>query len=201
MYLRWSLVTFLLISTSVVAQSCIGADFVGSAKGGDAFQQPLGNGLMLHLNPLRGKRGWEIVVSPQDRISDDWAYPVNPPLRFGNSQYMGTGYGESVKQKLMYPHEVRFLLTNADYSRLSKLAQDALWPSQSPQPENAATAYLAALKSVATGTVVLTPIDYDRSGSPETVEWMKFKVAVTVPTGFLGAKDLRWKPVTCGVTQ
>jgi hypothetical protein len=171
---------------------------VGTVKGGDSFQQPLGNGLILHLDPLKDKWGWEIVVSPQESTRDDWAYPVNPPLRFGNSQYMGTGYGESVKQKLSYPHEIRFLLTNADYSRMSKLVRNALWPYESPPPENAATEYLAALKSVATGIVILTPIDYDRGGPPETVEWMKFKAVFIVPRGFTATSELHWKTGTCG---
>jgi hypothetical protein len=181
----------------MLAQTCIRADFVGSVNGGASLQQPLGNGLVLHFNPLKDKWGWEIVVSPQESVSDDWAYPVNPPLRFGNSQYMGTGYGESVKQKLSYPHEIRFLLTNADYSRMSKLARDALWPYESTQPESAATAYLTALKTVATGTVILSPIDYDRGGPPETVDWMKFKAVVIVPRIFAGSSELHWKAGSC----
>jgi hypothetical protein len=191
------MVVFLLVSASSLAQSCIRTDFIGNVRAGNSFQQPLGNCLVLHLNPLRSRWGWDVIVSPVSHPSEDWAYPVNPPLRFGNSQYMGTGYGESVRQKLSYPHEIRFLVTKADYSRMSKLAQDALWPYQSSQLENAATNYLAALKNVATGTVMLTPVDYDRNGTPETVEWMKFNAVVIAPLDFTGSGDLHWNTGTC----
>ena len=201
MHFRCRVAFFLLISASSFGQPCIQSDFVSTVKGGDSFQQPLGNGLVLHFNPLKDKWGWEIVVSQEDNPGDDWAYPVNPPLRFGNSQYMGTGYGESVRQKLSYRHEIRFLLTKADYSRMSKLAHNALWPSESSQPENAASDYITALKSVPTGTVILTPVDYDRTGSPETVEWMKFTALVIAPPDFTGSSDLHWKARRCELTD
>lgn len=192
-----ALAVFVLMSINALAQSCLRASFQGTIKAADSFATPLGNGLVFHLNPLRDKWGWTVVVSPQNRATDDWAYPVNPPLRFGNSQYMGTGYGESVKQQLSYSHEISFLLSSADYERMSKLAEDALWPYKSSQPENATTKYLAALKDIARGTLAITPVDYESAGSPETVEWMKFRAVVIVPREFSGSNDLRWSSGSC----
>jgi len=185
-----------VLTKSAFSQSCLRASFEGSVKGGQVFRQPLGNGLVIRFDPLKDKWGWEVVVSPQES-TDDWAYPVNPPLRFGNAQYLGTGYGEPVKQKLSYPHEIHFLLTNADYLRMSKLASDALWPYQSRQPDKAAAAYLDALKTVAHGTVILTPIDYDRDAPPEKIEWMKFSAVVIAPQGFQGDTALHWTKGGC----
>ncbi len=189
-------VVLLLASAYALAQNCQTAKFNGQLKGSDAFQQSLGNGLVFRLIPLKDNWGWQIIISPRNS-QDDWAYPVNPPLRFGNSQYLGTGYGETVKEQLKHEHEVRFLLTSTDYAQLFELAQDALWPYRAKEPNKATSDYLAALDRVKTGTVKLVALDYDKNGPPEKVNWMSFDAHVITPKGFHGDSGLDWRTIEC----
>jgi hypothetical protein len=176
---------------------CLRARFAATAYAGKSFRQLLGNGLALHLDPLKDDWGWQAAISLEGS-DDDWAYPVNPPLRLGNSEALGTGYGRSARQTLSYTHEIRFPLTNADYSRMFDLAYRALWPDQSKQqPEKATAAYLDALKTVRTGAVVLSPLDYNQDGPPEQIRWMKFSAVVIVPRGFQVDRGLDWTAGRC----
>jgi hypothetical protein len=170
---------------------CLRASFGGRVNGGESFSRSIGNGLKLHLDPLKDDWGWQLAISPEGS-DDDWAYPVNPPLHFGNSEYLGTGYGESAREVLSQAHEIRFPLTEADYIRMSKLADEAIGPKQ-----KAAAAYLDALKAIRTGAVILSPLDYDKDGEPEKVRWMKFNAVVIVPQGFRGNAGLDWTTGGC----
>jgi hypothetical protein len=183
------------------AQNCQYATIEGQVTGGNSFRQPLGNGLVFRLDAFKDNFGWQIAVSPENS-TDDWAYPVNPPLRSENSEWLGTGYGDIAREVLSYPHEVRFLLNRTDYSRMIQLATEALWPYMSKEPEKAASVYLDALKTVRTGSLLLTTQDYDRSGPPETVAWMKFSILIVVPKGFRGYSGLHWTPsVNCDLSS
>lgn len=192
----------LLFSVAVLAQAqrnnsaCLRLSVGGQVNAGKSFRQPLGNGLVLHLDPLKDDSGWQAAISPEGS-DDDWAYPVNLPLRFGNSEYLGTGYGEPVREVLSYAHVIRFPLTYEDYSRISNLAREALWPDQSKQ--KATAAYLDALKTVKTGAVVLSPLDYDKDGPPEKTKWMKFNAIVVIPQGFMIHSELHWTTGSCSI--
>jgi len=98
-------------------EQCKKVVFSGSVNGGEPYSRELGSGLTLKLIPLKDNWGWEIQVRPHDS-NKDYAYPLNPPLRGGNAQYLGTGYGITAREQLSYEHEVRFLLmpTISEYS-------------------------------------------------------------------------------------
>jgi hypothetical protein len=185
-----------ILSGCVFAQDCQRTIFAGRVKGLEAFRQSLGGGLVFHLDPWKNNLGWTIAISPKES-NDDWAYPVNPPLRSRNSQYMATGYGDAVKDVLKYRHEVYFLLTEANYREISKLVGEALWPYTSKEPEKTAERYFEALNAVKTGTVIVKAVDYDKDGPPETVDWMQFQTVVIVPLGFEGDIGLSWTTGIC----
>jgi hypothetical protein len=183
-------------SASAVSEQCQCAAFEGRVQGGEAYSHPLGGGLVFHLRPQEMNQGWQIVISPEGS-QQDWAYPVNPPLRSANAQAMMSGWGEGVRARLGYPHQVRFLLQKADYERMSQRVSDALWPYSAKDPEHATEAYFDELARVRTGLVEVTALDYDRSGPPESVEWMRFRVVVTVPRDFAADPRLNWRPGAC----
>jgi hypothetical protein len=183
-------------SASAMSEQCHRAAFEDRARGGEAYSRPLGGGLVFHLQPEGKNQGWQIVVSPEGS-QQDWAYPVNPPLRSANAQAMMTGWGEGVRARLGHPHRVRFLLEKADYERMSQRVSDALWPYSAKDPEHATEAYFDELARVRTGTVEVTAIDYDRSGPPKSVEWMRFLAVVTVPGDFAADPRLNWRAGAC----
>jgi hypothetical protein len=203
-----AIATVLLLSVPAFAQArpqqhssvCLRASFGGQVNEGQSFSHSLGNGLVLHLDPLKGDWGWQLTISPEGS-NDDWAYPVNPPLRIGNSEYLGTGYGESAREVLSRAHEIRFPLTNAEYLRMSKLAYVAVWSDQSKQKSgpDPTTAYLDALKTLRTGAVIVSVPDYDKDGPPEKVRWMKFSAVLIAPQGFRGVTNLDWTTGSCSL--
>ena len=92
------------------AAGCRGTEFTAGLKRDEAFSKRIGNSLRLRLIPLKQGWGWVVSVSPTSDDSQDWTYPVNMPLRTGERQVLGTGYGETVREKLQYEHSIRFLL-------------------------------------------------------------------------------------------
>jgi hypothetical protein len=177
--------------------SCLRATVAATLDGGQSFRQPLGNGLALRLDPLPDDQGWQAAVSPAGS-DEDWAYPVNPPLRFGNAENLATGYGRSVREELSHTHEIRFPLTRKDYLRMFDLASQALWPYQSKQrPETITQAYFDALDAVTTGVVIVSPIDFEKAGPPERTRWMKFSAVIVVPRAFRAEPGLHWAPGSC----
>lgn len=188
---------FAQVSPDAHNSVCLRASFDGRVNGGDSFSRSLGNRLELHLDPLDDNWGWQLTIRPKGS-DDKWDYPVNPPLRSGVSENLGTGYGESARQVLSHQNVIRFTLTDADHVRMSKLADEALSPDRSKQkPEAAEAAYLDALKTVKTGAVILLPLDFDKDGPPEQVRWMKFNAVVIVPQGFRGDTKLNWATGSC----
>jgi hypothetical protein len=182
------------------ARRCREASFAGRVNGNEAYSRDLGDGLVFRLFLLEQNWGWNISVSPADS-DDDYAYPVNPPLRFGNSQYLGTGYGETAKQQLAYEHNVFFVLNQRDFERIGKLAEDVLWPYQSVEPDKAAERYLSALRHLTTGLLRVKPTAYETSNEGNSVRWMQFSVTVIVPAEFRLGAGLNERLTACPSIQ
>ena len=184
-----------VLSGMAVAQQCRQAKFNGRVEGGDTFNQPLGSDLEFEIWPLRNEGG-EIKVEPHG-FAKDWAYVVTPPWRLGNAQWMGNGYGETVRYQLSYLHEIRFVLTAADYERMFTLVRDGLWPYNAKDPEHVGDAYLDALGRVPTGLVAIKPTGYDKLGASDQARWMEFEATVTVPKTFAASNELKWAKAPC----
>jgi hypothetical protein len=186
-----------VLAGAAAAQQCRQAKFAGRVDAGDNFTQALGDTLEFRIRGEKGEdSGWELSVNPRGS-DDDWAYVVTPPLRSGNAEYMANGYGQTVREQLARPHEITFVLDEVTYQRMSKLADDALWPYNAKDPDNAASAYFNALHDATTGLLVLKATDYDKLGASDQARWMQFEATVTVPKTFAVSDELHWIAVKC----
>jgi hypothetical protein len=170
--------------------------FDGRISGGEEYSHELGGGLLLRLTPSLAPPnenwGWVIQVQPLDS-NDDYAWPVNPPFHFGNSQWLATGYNESALQQLSHEHEVFFVLSKTEYERATKLANDAL---NSSDPE-AAGKFLATLPTLRSAVLKLKPVKYETMNEGKSVSWMQFHVSVTAPASFQRAPGMDARNITC----
>ena len=109
---------WIALSAAACAQatSCRATELTARLNGDEAFSKSIGNSLRLRLIPLKQGWGWVVTVSPTSDDSQDWTHPVNMPLRTGERQVLGTGYGETVREKLQYEHSIRFLLDGSSRS-------------------------------------------------------------------------------------
>jgi hypothetical protein len=201
--MRFKVICFLAVSALAPSQqqksrpaainaSCHEFSFEGRVNGGEEYSRELGGGLKIRLLPLKKNWGWMIEVQPVDG-TDDYAYPVNPPFRSGNSQWLSTGYGETVEQQLKYEHEVFFVLNRAERERAMKLADDAI---SSSDPE-AAGRFLAMLPTLRSAVLRIKPMSYETAEEGEAVKWMQFSVTVTTPANFRPAPGLNAKDIAC----
>ncbi len=182
---------------TAAARRCKEAGFEISLKGGQAYARNLGGGLVLKLAPLRRNWGWTIQVEPRNS-GDDYAYPLNPPLRSGNSQALGTGYGETARDQLSHDHDVRFTLNASEYERIFSLASDALWPYQAHDPDKAAQRYLDAIRKARSGLIRLKVRHFATTADGTAVISADFAASVMVPSDFDLAADLKAVGVACG---
>lgn len=175
---------------------CREFSFEGRVNGGEEYIRELGDGLRLRLFPFSGGQnensGWIIEVQPLD-ANHDYAFPVNPPFHSGNSQWLASGYGETVEQQLTYEHEVFFVLNRKEYKRARKAVEDAL----SSKDTGAAERFLTDLPESQSAALRLKPIKYETSNAGEEVSWMNFSVTVTTPAGFHPASNFAVKQVVC----
>jgi hypothetical protein len=114
-------------------------------------------------------------------------------------QVLGTGYGETVRDKLQYEHSIRFLLNQMDFTKYSQMANQTL---ESSDPAAAGRyiyiyIYISAVGDATTGLVEIKTLEYTTSDSGEMVKSARLCFRVTVPTSFAIGPNLRWKPVAC----
>jgi hypothetical protein len=176
-------------------QGCKSTDFVKELKGAEFLSRSIGGGLDLRLNQTKDSVGWSISVSPRG-INEDWTLPVNLPLT-GESQYLASGYGGTVKQKLQYPHKIRFVLSRSDYTKYSQLALRALNSANS----GAASEYMKKMSAISTGMVLVTPLQYVTSADGLKVRVARLRLQVVTPQSFSTATNLAWHPTSCPTTE
>ena len=181
-----------MIQTPAITPGCLTFSLEGRVNGGQEYTRELGGGLRVRLLPGQKKWGWVLQVQPVDS-TDDYAYPVNPPYHSGNSQWLATGYGETVEQQLKYEHEIFFVLNQTEYEHAMKLVDDALYSSDS----QAAGKFLSTLPSLRSAVLKIKPIRYETVNEGRSVNWMEFSVTVTVPANFLLLSDLDAKKIAC----
>lgn len=172
---------------------CKHATLVADLNETTSMSRTIGNGLLLRLIPANDGSGWRIAVSPEANEEEDWTYPVNLPLRTGESQYLATGYGETIREKLRYPREIKFVLSESDFARYSRMADRAL---ASSDPE-AAGIYMAQLPKISVGSVLISAWKYETTPDGERVKSAQLRFAVTIPEDFSGAKGLKWSRLPC----
>ena len=188
------LLIIVVVALTVQAQEqCRAASVITIIEGDRDFMLELGNDLKLHLRSGKDQLGWVVSVTPEGNIKEDWMFPVNLPLRTGESQFLATGYGESVRERMQYKHEIRFALTQSDYQQYARLATQTL---ESRDPD-AAGRFLAEYRKMRAGTVVIEPLKYQTSSDGTQMEWAKLKFVVIVPKTFPGSTALKWRRSEC----
>jgi hypothetical protein len=187
-------------SSAAATPTCHEFSFEGRVNGGEEYSRELGGGLSIHLSPSLAPKnenwGWVIQVRPLDSTAD-YAFPVNPPFHSENSQWLSTGYGETVEQQLVYEHEVFFVLKRKEYEDAAKLVEEAM---SSTEPE-AAGKFISALPSLRSAVLRLRPIKYETSDGGKTAKWMSFGVVVIAPANFQPAPGLNAKDVACSAAR
>jgi len=180
-----------LPSRATAAQPCKQTSFIGTVTSKDSYSHPFATDLNFRLDPLKGDWGWVASVGGEDR-NENWTYPVTFPIRTGEQQVIGTGYGSTVQEKMSYPTVVEFVLSHSDFVEYSQMASETL---ASPRPE-AAGEFIAKIASVPKGEITVKPLQFGKGDTPETIKWMKFKVSIVVPESFQ-SKVVSWSPTSC----
>jgi hypothetical protein len=186
-----ALLSIAMVPIPASGQPCKQASFTGAVTSKDAYSHPFAPKLNFRLQPLKDDWGWVISIGGED-MSEDWTYPVTFPIRTGEQQVMGTGYGSTVQQKMTYPIVVEFVLTHADFLKYSKMADEALASTRA----EAAGEFMDKLARLPQGQVTVKALNYGKGDTPETIKWMKFSVSVVVPASF-SSNLVAWTPVSC----
>ncbi|HEY6414371.1 MAG TPA: hypothetical protein VIX42_11835 [Edaphobacter sp.] len=189
---QFTLLAAALLSIAASAEQCKQKQFLRTISSQESYLQSFGpQNMTFRLTPLKNNWGWIVSIGPGES-HEDWTYPLTFPLRTGESQLMGTGYGRTVQERLTGPTIAKFVLTPDDFLQYSKLADDAL---NSPRSE-AAGEYIQKVTGLSNGYVIVEVLSYGKGDTTETVKWMKFKASIVVPMSFKGAGG-PWVPVSC----
>jgi hypothetical protein len=171
---------------------CLELSFSGRISGSERYARELGEKLWVRFAPTRNNWGWAISVE-EAGSPDDYAWPVNPPFHFGNSEYLSTGYGETVKSKLKFEHRIFFALNRTVYEQAVKLVNDE---AMSNDPAGAGR-FLAILPTIPTGILYVKPTKFEVVNEGKSVNWMEYSVTVVVPASFRYAPGLSAKERSC----
>ena len=182
--------------------SCRSILLSGELTAGDHFEKAIGSGLVFRLDPEKfgpeGKiDGWTIAISPVGARNDDYIYPVNPPLRFNALQLLGPAYSEDTKSSLEHVHQMRFLISSADFDRIRPLLTNALWPYSAPHPDKADDEYVTALGKVVTGELKFVVQRYDAEPETGSIRHIKFQAEFAAPDSFAFDPALSTKTAAC----
>jgi hypothetical protein len=165
-------------------------------KAGEDYTQRL-NDLTFKVKtwlPKSEGAGW--TFSLEDAEGQDYIYPVNPPLRFNPSQYLGRAYGESARQSLSSNRELRFLVNKADYERFWPLVTNALWPYSAPHPDKATEEYFTELGKLRTGLLRLKIVKSDVTAD-DVIRSAEFQIELVAPPVFRFDPQLKPQPAAC----
>ena len=174
------------------APRCHELTFDGHMSGGEKYSRELGENLWVRFNATQKNWGWQISVE-QTGSADDFAFPFNPPFHFGNSEYLSTGYGETVESQLKVEHKIFFALNRHIFEQAAKLHSEEVMSSD---PEGAGR-FLKALPAIPTGILYVKPTKFELANSGESVNWMEYSARVIVPDSFRHASNLIAKERPC----
>jgi hypothetical protein len=176
--------------------SCRAVSFTVELDAGKSYVQEVG-GLHFKITAADGKgscNGWSFTL--EDAEGNDFIYPVNMPLRFNPSQFLGCSYGLTAKQGLEMKRSMRFILNEQDYLRLDPLMRNALWPYSAPDPEHAGEKYLDAISAVQTGLMRLNTVRYKISPDG-LIQSATFRVELLAPESFSFGQGLKPHSTPC----
>jgi hypothetical protein len=173
------------LSRSLEGQSGTAVVIEGVVTRGVSFAQSFGQGFTFTLKEVGG--AWAIGMTHAKSGDKDLIYPVNPPYRFSNRQYIGPGYGESARASAnITTRELAFLAQPDDVGRAWQDLDYVLWPYTYDEADvQRATNELAHFP---TGTLrfEIFGVDFASCGDrgqqlDECVSGVKFRATVTWP--------------------
>jgi hypothetical protein len=174
------------------ASACREISFSGRINGSQKYARELGEKLWVRFAPTENNWGWAVSVEAAES-TDDYAWPVNPPFHFGNSENLSTGHGDTVEHQLSHEHRIFFVLNRTVYEQAVKLVNDE---AMSQDPEGAGR-YLAALPTIPTGVLYLKPTKFEVVNEGKSINWMEYSVTVIIPASFRSAPGLNAKERSC----
>lgn len=185
-----SLLLLLMLYPSLVhpeqnqtAEQCKVVTLRISLKAGQSYEQRIGD-LTFTVRAASSRKpgdGW--YFSLEDESGHDYIAPANLPLRFNPRQILGPGYSLTAQKSLSWNREVRFLMDKSDYDKIEPLWKHALWPADSPNPQNAAKNYLNTLEQLQGGRLSLKVLDFSIS-SDDVIHSARFEIEFIAPNGF-----------------
>jgi hypothetical protein len=158
-------------------------------SGGETLKLGIGGGLELNFDPYKNHMGWMVRVSPRGS-SSDWSYPVTLPLD-GEAQCLGSGWGRTAEDRLQGSMTLKFAINLADFTRYSKLADDALHSSGGD--------FISQLKQGTFGTVVLSDFQHETEGTADSISWAKFTAMISIPGPLEDRQD--WQSSPCDTVR
>lgn len=188
--IRWVLLPAVLLAQQPVSaqtpisRQCKTVMFRVSLEQGRSYQKNIG-ALTLKIDAQKDVHdkdlGWYFTLV--DDLGRDYIYPANLPIRFNPLQILGPGYDFSAHDSMSWNRSARFLLSKSDYERIDPLLKQALWPVDSPDPENAGRHYVNALRNADGGIMELNILDSEIS-SDNVVRRMVLEITLTAPASF-----------------
>lgn len=192
----------LLFQQPLMAQThsprqCKSARVRVSLEQGGSYQKSIG-ALTLKITAQKDAHGKDLgwYYTLVDDLGRDYIYPANLPIRFNPLQTLGAGYDLDAAGSMDWNRSARFLLSRSDYERIDPLLKQALWPVDSPDPENAGRNYINALKKTDGGFLDLNILDAEVS-SENIVKRAVLEFKFTVPTAFSIAPSLSPEITAC----
>src|SRR6202034_1587964 len=176
--------------------ACLSVSFKVHLDAGDSFERELGGGLLFRVRSLKDP-SWFLDIVPAEANTKDYIYPVNLPLRFNGNQTLGPGYGETVKSSLAHSHEMKFLLSRADYDRVFGLIGNVLWSYQTSDPDKALSDYMEAVDEAHKGSLLIHISSYKADPKSGALTRIKLRVEITTPASFQFAPHLNPFPWPC----
>ena len=178
-----AIICALALTGTAMAESTTRVVIEGSVKRGEEFSQDFGPGFTFRL---KGKDVWGIVITHATSPDRDLIYPVNPPYRFTNRQYLGPGYGESARDSVgNTPRQFALVCRPRDIERAWADLDRVLWPYNHPEAEIQKA--IDDLGRIQTGTTTFEVLsaqvgpDESQPGAEEWVRGVKFRVTITWP--------------------
>jgi hypothetical protein len=186
------------------ASTCRSVRLVVELKEGQSFERRIGNGLVfrlapVHLGPKGEQNGWQIGIVAENTPSNDYAYPVNPPLRFNGLQTLGPSYGDNARTSLSQHHDIWFLLNKADFDRVWPALNSLLWAYSAAHPDAVTEEYGAALKNTRLGYLKLKAVSYKIDPASDSIRQIKVGAEFIVPYDFAFTGDFTPKAGVCPV--
>ena len=178
--------------------------FTGEVTRGQSFTRDIGHNLTFRITPATADEGggWVIEILPPVEPSDDpveFAAIATPPYHAYNDRYLAAAFGYSAKEAVQAPvRKFNFVQSVLDEQRANEVVNAGLYPSTVSEADKARIAVEAAALNLGTGElrILHSRITTGKNGTPDTIAWVKFEVALNFSPGLTLQQVLAPHPPT-----